>query len=210
MFTVEHVPTARELAEKKRYSWTRIPTHDRVPSGRLRIDVGGLVQSERKSFWADRASWTLEDKLPELLREVAVHADELRLRREAKVKAEVEHRQAVEREKERARTRAAEAHRHKILDEQLARWREARELREYVAVMTERVNAAEVDDQVGAEAIADARRWLEWATILADRRDPPTRLPIWPKPLELRPYELGQFMNNVPEPASMRYQPESY
>lgn len=207
---IEHGPTARELAEQKRYSWTRIPSHDHVPSGRLRIEIGGTAQSERKSFWADRASWSLEDKLPELLREVAVRADELRLRRDAKVKAEAEHRQAVEREEERARARAAEAHRHKILEDQLGRWREARELREYVAVVTARVDAAETNNRADAETIADARRWLEWITNQADRRDPVTQLPNWPTLPELRTYELSQFMNHVPEPAAMRYQPESY
>lgn len=53
---IEHVPTARELAEQKRNSWTRLPSHDHVPSGRLRIDIGGPAQSERKSVWAARAS----------------------------------------------------------------------------------------------------------------------------------------------------------
>lgn len=67
-----------------------------------------------------RPSSSLEDKLPELLREVAVRADELRLRREAKARAEALYQLAIEREEEQARLRAAEAHRKKVLEQQLA------------------------------------------------------------------------------------------
>src|SRR5699024_3590496 len=36
---VPHEPTTQELRDKERYSWTRIPTHDQVPSGRLRLKL---------------------------------------------------------------------------------------------------------------------------------------------------------------------------
>jgi hypothetical protein len=35
---VEHVPTPREINEHERHPWMRLPTHDHVPSGRLRIE----------------------------------------------------------------------------------------------------------------------------------------------------------------------------
>jgi hypothetical protein len=43
---VLHEPTQQELRDQKRYSWTRIPTHDQVQSGWLRInfDPGGHVR----------------------------------------------------------------------------------------------------------------------------------------------------------------------
>jgi hypothetical protein len=207
---VEHVPTPHELKEHERNRWIRIPSHDHVPSGRLRIDIGGRSELERKAFWADRTSWSLEDKLPELLREVAVRADELRMRREAKAYAEAEHQRAVEREEERARTRAAEAYRQKVLEQQLAEWRAAQELRAYAAAVSERIAAAEADDQADNEAVGDAELWLDWIRDLAKRSDPTTRLPTWPKPPQLPSYELRAFMNDVPEPKEMRYQPESY
>lgn len=40
---VEHVPTAKELREKERYSWTRIPKWDDVPTGELLLEPGGVV-----------------------------------------------------------------------------------------------------------------------------------------------------------------------
>jgi hypothetical protein len=36
---VPHVATAKEFRDSERYSWSKVPTHDQVPSGRLRIRV---------------------------------------------------------------------------------------------------------------------------------------------------------------------------
>jgi hypothetical protein len=206
---VDHIATAKELADKARYSWTRVPTYDHVPSGRLRIDLGGAVQTERRSFWADRASWTLEEKLPELLREVAVRAEELRLRRVEKTRAKATHEEAVEQERQRARVRAAEADRLELLKSQLERWREVRELREYAAALEDTIVAA-INGGADEQAITNAQRWVTWLSGLADGLDPTHRLPTWPKPPELRGYELQKFMNRVPEPDAMRYRPEAY
>ncbi len=207
---VEHVPTPHELKEHERRPWIRIPTHDHVLSGRLRIELGGQSQLERKASWADRASWRLEDKLPELLREAAVRADELRLRRAAKARAAEEYRQAVEREEERGRARAAEAHRQELLAQQLSSWRAAEELREYAAAVAARVAAAETGGQADTDAIDQARRWLEWIEARADHQDPTLRLATWPKLPQLPSYELRKFVKDLPQPEEMRYQPESY
>ena len=207
---VEHVPTPKELKQQERQPWMRPPTHDHVPSGRLRIDIGAAAQSDRRSFWADRASWQLEEKLPELLREVAVRVDELRLLRAAQARAEEQHRQAVELETQRARNRAAEAHRGELLDQQLARWRAAQELRAYAAAVSRRISAAEAQGEANGEAVDGARRWLEWITERADRHDPLTKVPQWPSAPALATYQLREFMNHVPEPSEMRYRPETY
>lgn len=37
--SIPHVPTARELREKERYSWTRIPEKDYFPSGLLKLAI---------------------------------------------------------------------------------------------------------------------------------------------------------------------------
>lgn len=205
---VEHVPTSRELKEHERRPWVRIPTHDHLRSGRLRIQLGGQSLLERKSSWADRASWRLEEKLPAVLREVAVRADELRLLREAKARAHEAHRQAVEREEELAYVRAAEAHRVEVLDGHLTAWRAAEELRaDAMAVANRITDAADGQD---AEALGEARRWLDWVRDRADRRNPTTRLATWPKTPELASYELRKFMRDVPEPREIRYHPDSY
>lgn len=207
---VEHVPTARELAVHERNPWIRIPSHDVVDSGRLRIELGGLPRSDRRSSWADRTAWSLEDKLPEVLREVAVRADELRLRREAKARAEEEYRQAVEHERQRARVRAADVHRRAVLDDQMTQWHQACELRLYAAALEKRITAAEANEHATNEGTSTARRWLAWVTDLAEQQDPTRLLPGWPTAPDLPTYELSKFMNRVPEPPEMHYQPATY
>jgi hypothetical protein len=183
---------------------------EHVPNGRLRIDLGGLARSESPSFWADRTHWRLEDKLPELLREVAVRADELRLKREAKTRAEQEYRQALEQERQRALACATDAHRRTVLDNQLTQWRQARELRRYAAALEERIAAVEAGEHADSDALRQARRWLAWITERADHQDPLQSLPGWPQAPDLPAYKLAEFMRNVPEPPELRYQPETY
>jgi Sec-independent protein translocase protein TatA len=181
-------------------------------TGRLCIDMGGRSQLGRPSFWADCTRWGLEDKLPELMREVAVRIEELRLRRAAQARARAEHayQHAVEQEKQHAHARAAEAHREKILQEQLDHWRMAQELHSCAAKLAARIRAATADSHTDTRAIQDARLWLSWVVDRADRFDPTMQLATWPQPAELTSYELGKFMNRVPEPAELRYRPESY
>jgi len=52
------VPTAKELAEKARYFWTCIPTHDHVPNQRLRLELDGSYGTGQAK-WADRRTWML-------------------------------------------------------------------------------------------------------------------------------------------------------
>lgn len=205
---VEHVPTARELAEQKRNSWFRMPTHDTVSTARLRIEIAKDYDSERRSSWADRSRWTLEDKLPEVMREIAVRIDELRMKREAKVRAEAAYAEAVEQENVRARERAGESHRQEVLDKQLQRWREAAELRGFAADVAKRVQVAEDAGEV--DDIAATRRWLAWIESRAASLDPLTTLPTWPAAPDLPSWELEKFMRHVDEPMEMRYRPSEY
>lgn len=207
---IEHVPTPDELKAHERRPWIPIPTHDHPRSGRLRIEIGGQSQLGRPAAWADRTRWRLDDKLPEVLREVAVRADELRLRREAKTRAEDEYRQAVDREEEQARARAAEAHRQEVLENQLVKWRAAQELRKYATAVADRIAVVEAGGQVDGKAVADAQSWLEWIQQRADRQDPTMALATWPKPPQLASYELRKFMKDVPESEEMRYRPDTY
>ena len=101
---VVHEPTAVELDRQRRYSWTSIPAHDWVASGRLGVRLQGeATGSARRLTWADRTKWRLEDKLPEVLREVAVRADGLRRALEARAEAQARHDREVAAEQERAR-----------------------------------------------------------------------------------------------------------
>lgn len=156
-------------------------------TGRLSLE---LVQSHsvegRPVKWADRKSWTLEEKLPELLRELEIRAAEER-ERQRKAKQE-----AAERERQwnaamdRARELHAENHRGEVLRDQVARWRTAEEIRAYCDAAT----ASYPDDPSTAE-------WIAWARCYADELDPlriAPRMPAapeWVSAEELRPYLDG-------------------
>lgn len=201
---VPHEPTPRELADQARSSWVRIPTHDSVASGRLRIDIGAGTSSDRRSFWADRASWRLEDKLSELLREIAVRAEEIRARRLRRDEARAEHERALEKERRHAADRAGEARRIEVLEERLVRWRSGRELREYLADRTATVERAAATG-VASGDLAAARAWLAWVTDRVEQLDPLDALPTYPEPQRLPEYELQKYMRHVPAPDGLHF-----
>lgn len=206
---VAHEPTARELADQARSSWIRIPTHDSVASGRLRITAGADHGSGRRSFWADRTSWRLEDKLPELLREIAVRADEIRAHRERRDEARAEHERALETERRHAADRAAEAHRVEVLQERLARWRAGQELRQYLADRTASVAQA-VEKDTASGDLDSARAWLAWVAGHIELLDPAGELPTYPEPQRLPEYELLKYMRQVPAPEGLHFTEPRY
>jgi hypothetical protein len=113
----------------------RLKPYDSEANGQLSIALvaSGYKREGRQASWGDRKSWKLEDKLPELLRELelrAVEDDE----READERRKAEERQRQwELQMERAKQRYLEAHRAKVLREQIAARNEAAVMRNYLA-----------------------------------------------------------------------------
>lgn len=70
---VPHKPTKHELERQERYSWATIPTHDQVPSDRLRIKLERGWKIRQDTF-ADTKTITLESRLPHLLQELELRA----------------------------------------------------------------------------------------------------------------------------------------
>jgi hypothetical protein len=183
-----HVPTAKELAEKARSSWTRIPTHDSIPSDRLRLELTGSV-GQQQSRWGDRKSWTLEEKLPEVFQELA-------LRGAAHRQKVIDERLAAEARKRRweaamARAKAdlIEAHRRGVLDKQLDAWLRAEQMRRYLAAMREIVVAMTDSPEQAA-----ASEWLAWAEEHTSRADPLLRTLAMPPDPEPKPDALQPFL----------------
>lgn len=187
--SVKHVPTAKELAEQQRYSWTRIPTHDQIPNERLRLELeAGL--GARQGKWADRSSWTLEEKLPEVLREIAARGDAAEQRRLAEERAGVEKRRQWEAAMAQAKQEAVEARLAERLTKQIKRWRQAGELRVYCDALEERIVAADSD----ADSLASASKWLSWVRAYGELIDPLRELPAMPELPEFRPSDLQPFL----------------
>lgn len=85
---IPHVPSAEELRRLRRRPWERVPESDRVPSGRLRLEISKAGYNGHDS-WTDDKRSTLEKRLPRIIREV-----------EATVAAEEEARQEARRQHE--------------------------------------------------------------------------------------------------------------
>jgi len=75
-----HAPTARELAQKKSWSYTRIPEYDCTPSTRLRIELATNWDG-RWHTWGDRQRWTLDDKLGKVIDEIEARSQTAREKR---------------------------------------------------------------------------------------------------------------------------------
>jgi hypothetical protein len=125
---------------------------------------------------------SLDAKLPAILDEIAQrHEDAMQRRLKAEgEKAERNHQWGIV--VERAKVVLRESHRAEVLVAQVSAWRQANELREYLAAM-EAMVAAEPD----AEKREAGRQWLEWATRHAETLDllgKPIGMPEDPEPAD--------------------------
>jgi hypothetical protein len=152
---VPHEPTMKELKDKERHPWVRIPAYDHVPSGRLALKVVGGWRVRQETL-ADTKTIDLEDRLPTVLQELELRsgAEE---ERERKLELErQERRRRWEQVKEEAKASAREQHRAEALMSQAVRWQQARDLAAYIDA------AAVYIETLHDERRATAEEWLEW------------------------------------------------
>jgi hypothetical protein len=186
----------RDSWEKQNRTVTRYGHHreERLPprtqyeanaTGRLTLALTS-GHSGRPSSWSDRRSWTLEDKLPALLRELEIRAVEAEHRRQEAARRAAERRRAWQAAMDQARALHAQDHRRQALDAQIKRWRQAEDIRAYCAA----ADAAHPDDTATTQ-------WISWARAHADTLDPLRAAPHAPpapesvSPQDLRPYLDG-------------------
>ena len=152
---VEHVPTQQERRDAARYSWKQPPPFDLVATGELTLEIEGYDWKPRRKRWRDTKRKRLEDVLAEVF---------VQLVRLAETRG-AERREFEERE---ARRRAAwqaqiaEEGRRRQLDEDLARWVKAEQIRAYVTAVLDR--AGDASDERGT--------WVSWALRYAEELDP--------------------------------------
>jgi len=187
----EHIPTEKELAEAKKYSWVKIPRFDYTPSERLRMVLSG-GQPHRASEWADSAERPLEEQLPEIVQEIGLRGEAAERRRLADLEAERQKRLRWEAAMAQAREEYAEAYRIRELESQEAAWRRANHLGEYLDAA--RAHAGSLPP--GPEK-AQADAWIDWATRHVAQLQPMAqrlRLPAIPEPRpdDLKPFLRGQ------------------
>ncbi|GAB2901731.1 hypothetical protein GCM10027074_78560 [Streptomyces deserti] len=160
-------------------------------SSRLVVEVAhGLT--DRPGRWRDRKSRTLEQSLGLVLGEIEARAVEDAQRREREERAreerEVRWRAAMEEAKEQAvREQFAE-----VLREEAGHWREAVVIGEYCDALERRL--AELDGDLGEQALHSTRLWLEWARAYVRGIDPLLNPPGMPTPRDPTPDELKPYL----------------
>lgn len=187
---VPHVPTARELRDQERSSWVKIPTHDHVPSSRLEIKIHGGFAVRGDTF-ADTKTLQLDDRLPTLIQELELRAEEAergRLEREAEADRK---REQWEQAREQAVLDLTEHHRGTVLIDQAERWANAQQVAAYLDALRSRVQ------RLTGEARTDAETWLAWATTFAETVDPVARLIAMPPDPTPTPEDLKPFMRGL-------------
>jgi hypothetical protein len=184
----DHLATAKELAEQQRNSWYRIPKYDYAPSQRLKISLSSRFEYQQVS-WSDSAKSLLDDKLPQITREMEIRselADRERLAEEERNRQrELEQRRRTDR----ATAKLIESNRIDMLNAQVTAWRQARLLDDYLAAMAARIE--HLDDPA---AVAAGSEWLAWAKAYAARSDPLNGTLDMPADPEPNPAALAPFM----------------
>lgn len=160
--------------------------YDSGATGELSIEALGGSYGRQKS-WADRSRWKLEDRLPNLLRELEVQAVEAEERRLASEREQAERQRQWEAAMERAKRRLVEDHRLEVLRNRVRAWEEAEAVRAYCDA---------VEARHGTEVIAsdpDSAEWLVLAREHADRAQQVPRMPADPEVTHerLKPYLGG-------------------
>jgi hypothetical protein len=162
----DHVPTAKELAAQRRYSWTRIPKYDYTPSARLKLELPGRYEYQQ-STWADGVKSRIEGKLPEILQELECRADAAERQRLADEERRRQEQIEEQRRIARATIKLNETHRAEVLNTQLAAWQQTRQLDDYLDAMDAKIT--QIEDPGTAAA---AKEWLAWARAYAAGLNP--------------------------------------
>ncbi len=170
---------------------------DAEASGQLELELlvsRPWIFKERQRRWADRKSWTLEERLPHLFLEIEERIVEAELvaEEERVAAAEAAKRARIEAEERERRWRAlidgakeelVEKQRADRLRSQASAWREAQLLAGYCdAIETTHGDRAET------------KPWLTWARDFVSRLDPLAQPPAMPSPPEPTPEALQSFL----------------
>jgi len=130
----------REKPVREMLFLDRPKPYDNGATGELNIEVLGWSHG-RQTSWGDRKRWTLEDRLPQLMRELEAQAVEAEERRLAKEREEAERQRQWEAAMDRAKVRLIEDHRVDVLRARLAAWHEADAIRAYCEAVEARHGA---------------------------------------------------------------------
>lgn len=197
---VPHVLTDDERRRRKRQPWTPLPEFDRVPSGRLVLEINRAGYGKADT-WTDDKRSTLEARIHKIMKEVEAgyiadqreHEEWERARREEAERWErqkAEERAQWEQIKATATVQATDKLRTDRFRAAFDNWVAADAIRSFCAALEASASAREVAGQ-------NLDQWVAWAKDKADRLDPtisPAVLAEVDFDIEPRPRDLAPFM----------------
>ena len=160
--------------------------YDKNASGELNMAI--LGSGPRQSQWGDRQRWKLEDRLPQLVRELETQVIEAEERRQARELEEAERQRRWEAAMQRAEALLIEDYRAQVLAQRVRDWQQADAIRAYCDA---------VEARHGEEAVAKdsgAGRWLALAREHASRLQD---LPAMPADPEITAEALKPFLGGL-------------
>lgn len=147
-----------------RLSYAKEPTHRYIPNGRLKLSFPYYTRG-RRSNWTEGPRGSLEEKLVSVFIELESWAAEDDKRDAERAREEEERQRRYEARLEQERLDRIHAARVERLTSQVASWRLASDVREYVAELRRRV----VDR---SEEGRELQQWVEWSAAWAEESDP--------------------------------------
>jgi hypothetical protein len=165
-----------------------IGKYEEKATGKLAI---ALVPSFGGRKWADRKSWTLEEKLPEVIQEIEISAAADRHRREEAERAKERRQREWEAAMEAAKEKYLEAWCADKLVKRGEAWRQVEDLRAYCDA---------VEARHPLDRNPETAKWVEWARSYIERVDPLRAAPQMPADPEnvtgedLRPFLRGRSL----------------
>jgi hypothetical protein len=158
--------------------------YDTNATGELNIEVLGWSK-DRQSSWGDRKRWTLEDRLPQLMRELETQAAEAEERRLAEEREEAERERQWKAAMDHAKRRLVEDHRIEVLRQRVRAWQEADAIRAYCDA---------VEARHGNDAIAADPETAQWLALARERANRDQQLPRMPADPEITHEALKPYL----------------
>jgi hypothetical protein len=163
-----HTPTAKEVADQARYSFSKPPKWDHFPYGILRVSVFPVGSQNELGGWQDGKLRPVESMIREivlgLLTQVDRHVIRWREERERQKRA-FEDATLRQREEERRRQEQREFDE---LTDQVERWEMARRMRRFLRA----AQRSRMDLGLPTLPGSTADTWFRWVSDTADRIDP--------------------------------------
>ncbi len=170
---IDHVLTAEEKANLRRWPGSSTPRWDLVPSGELRLHLMHADSTHTLQTWKDTATRPLEKQLNAILMGFLDEALEIKKRRDEQRRREEESRRREEIRYRQSQRRAANAKIIHELERQAGAWHRARLLRAYLRAVRRAAGNQPIPARLGEMSVD----LLSWADHYLDQLDPLSRTP---------------------------------